>query len=147
MMPNSANSPAPRVIVPSTPTETAEVRFNGDEIIKTPNGLYYPPIIRDAAAVVYAEYFPKFLIDLVRDGDSIRLQGKLKDKGKTALLKIGEKKAQVDGKEVTLSSEPVMVNDRLYLPSELLQLTNGIQTRWELKKKLLRVDTRYLWRD
>ena len=158
-LPQPVDIPKPTKI-PSraTKVETSGVNFNG-ELIESPredpnaqqgssalHSLYYPPIIRDNAVLIFSEYFSKFLIAVERKGDAITLKGQLKDKGKSATLKIGAKQATVDGKEVTLASAPVVIDNRLYLPAELLQLTNGIPVRWEPKNKLLWVETRYLRR-
>jgi hypothetical protein len=135
----------PSMIPPAeTAVGIANLNFNGGELVH--EKLHYPPIIRESACLIYSAYFPKFLIDVSQKGEAITLKGTLKDKGKSATLKIGDRKATVDGKEVMLPSAPVIIDKRLYLPAELLQLTNGIPIRWEAKNKLLYVETRYLRR-
>jgi hypothetical protein len=125
----------------------AEVNFGGTKLTSPYSNLFYPPLVRDGAALVYAEYFPRFLIDLEREGGTIRLRGKMKDKGKTASLQIYDKKAVIDGQETVLSSGPTLIAGRLYLPAELLRLVNGIPIRWQPKEKILSVETRYMRRD
>lgn len=143
---NSPRAPQKPAMIPPPETlvETSGLNFNGGELVE--KKLHYPPIIRDNACLIFSEYFPKFLVNVTQKGEVITLQGQLKDKGKSATLKLGDKKAIVDGKEVVLPSGPVGIDKRLYLPAELLQLTNGIPIRWEPKKKLLYVETRYLRR-
>ena len=127
-----------------TIVETADVNFNGDEIISSKD-LHYPPIVRDNSPLILSEYFLKFLINFKNDGDVINLIGQLKGEHK-ATLKLGERKYTFDEHELELPTPPVKINGRIYLPAELLQQLNGVLIRWEPKKKLLWVDTRYLRR-
>jgi len=127
-----------------TIVETADVNFNGNEIISSKD-LHYPPIIRDNSPLIFSDYFPNFLISLETKADEITLEGQLAPKHK-AIVKIGEKKYTLDGKEAEFVTPPTKIDGRIYLPAELLQQLNGVLIRWEPKKKLLWVDTRYLRR-
>lgn len=131
-----------RQSLPATQIETASINFNSDNLIRL---LHFQPIIRDNSPLIYADYFPNFLIKTEIKGDDITLEGQLKEKHK-ATLKLGEKKYTLDGKEAEFATPPVEIDDRIYLPAELLQKLNGVLIRWEPKKKLLWVDTRYLRR-
>ena len=126
-----------------------KVTFNDEELTLDDNNgdLHYPPIIHNDTALIVADYFPNFLIETKRDGDTITLQGQLKEHGKTAIVKLGSREATIDEKPFTLSGAPTEMDGRLYLPYELLQQCNGVLTRWEPKKKMLWVDTRFLRRD
>ena len=125
-----------------------------DECVVISNGanlnsklsLYVRPKVRDANPLIFADYFPKFLIDTKREGDTITLSGQLPDKGKTAVLTLGSKEATVDGQPLALSGAPQEIDGRLYLPYELLHECNGVLVRWDAKKNTLWVDTRYLRR-
>lgn len=146
-LPEPAQVPKPdKIPAPQTPVNLATVNFNGYELTGT-NQLDYPPIMRDKTALIFADYFPKFLIETTVKGNDVMLKGTLKKTGKTAMLKVGQKSATIGGAKVVLSSAPVLIDKRLYLPAELLQKCNGIPIRWEPKKKLLWVETRYLRRD
>ena len=124
-------------------TSTCSVRFNDNDLTSS---LHYLPIIRDDSALIYDFYIKQFMINEFRRGKTVVLRGMLK-KGKRAELQIGSTKAKLNGKAITLKTAPVIVNERLYLPAELLQLVNGVPIRWEPSKKTLWVETRYLRRD
>ena len=64
-----------------------------------------------------------------------------------ANLNVGDGRVNIDGKSVRLSAAPTVIDGRLYLPAELLQLVNGIPVRWEPKTKLLWVTTQGMRRD
>lgn len=133
-----------RLLPPTTSIEVASVNFNSISL----NGIYnlhYPPIIRDGSPLVFSEYFPKFLIAVAAKDKEVTLEGQLKEKHK-AVIKLGERKYTLDGKEAEFATPPVKIDGRIYLPAELLQQLNGVLIRWEPKKKLLWVDTRYLRR-
>lgn len=119
-----------------------QVKFNGDSV----DFLVFPPHLQQNQPLIFADYFPQFLIDLQRDGAKITLKGQLPEKGKEVVLELGKREATVDGKPVTLSVAPQEIEGRLYLPYELLTLCNGVLTRWDAKKNTLWVDTRFLRR-
>lgn len=145
-LPHSIAIPQPAKL-PLKPTnlEFASVNFNGDELMDVDTELHYAPIIRDNSPLIYADYFPKFLIAVQTKDEEVTLEGQLKEKHK-AVIKIGEKKYILDGKEAEFATPPTRIDGRIYLPAELLQKLNGVLIRWEPKKKLLWVDTRYLRR-
>jgi hypothetical protein len=134
-----------RLPLPRTPLERARVGFGLNEL-SGPETLTDPPVIRDNSVFLLAAYFAGFMIEVGDAGETVTLQGRLKNKGRKATLKVGDRRAMIDGRRVELSAAPARIDGRLYLPYELLNKVNGIPVRWEAKKKMLWVDTRFLRR-
>ena len=132
--------------VPSPVEQFPKLIFNNEDVEIERGTLHFPPLVREENPLIFADYFPKFLIDTKREGSVVTLSGQLPNKGKEAVLTIGSKEAIVDGKPLTLSGAPQEIDGRLYLPYELLHQCNGVLVRWDAKKNTLWVDTRYLRR-
>ena len=154
---NSREVKRPDVLsTPQIPTKvdshrTAQVWFNGNSFSNVDSNsiladLFHPPVVEAGSCLIFADYFPKFLIDTQRQGNTLTLRGQLPGKGHEAVIKLGSKEATVDGKPFTLSGAPQEIDGRLYLPYELLRECNGVLVRWDEKKNTLWVDTRYLRR-
>lgn len=133
------------------PQSGCHIIHNGEmfvgEMFHPGNRLFFEPVVLNNAPLIAGVYFPRFEISLATKQDALTLTGLLPKTGKKAQLTLGSPQAVIDGKTITLSNAPQLIEGNLYLPYELLNLCNGILTRWEPKKNTLLVETRYLRRD
>ncbi|QDX91009.1 hypothetical protein EEL30_00630 (plasmid) [Brevibacillus laterosporus] len=62
--------------------------------------------------------------------------------GKVILLKIGEKKALVNGQEITFDAQAVVKNDRTYVPLRFVSESFEARVTWSNSEKLVRIYTK-----
>ena len=149
-LPQPATVPRPAKLPPEpTPIDIAEVNFNGEDLQTTSSSsarLHYPPIVREHAPLVYADYFPQFAITTQVRGKNITLEGQVAGKRTVVQLHVGKRTVIVDNTKVDLPTAPVLRDKRLYLPASLLQIVGGVPIRWDAIHNLLTVNTQTLRR-